>query len=164
MPDLQVGQEQLPARRCAMEVTTVLHDVLDAAADRHPEAPAVRHGAEIRTYRQLYGESSRLAAQLLTLGVRRGNRVLIALPSSVLVPALLFGCSRIGAVFIVINPDTPTPVATHVLEDATPALVVATSRRLHDLAGTRNVRTVDPNELASGVDTLTDELGGRSGP
>jgi len=138
-----------------MDVTAVLHDVLDAAADRHPDAPAVRHGARVWSYRQLRRQSTGLAFRLVELGVRRGDRVLLALPSSVLVPALLFGCSRIGAVFVVVNPDTPPSVAAHLLGDAAPALVVTGSGQLRELADARQIRTADPGELALAADTRT---------
>lgn len=132
-----------------MSATALLHGVLDDAAEQHPTAPAVRHGAELRTYRWLQAESLRLATALAALGVRRGDRVLIAVPSGVLVPALLYGCSRAGAVFIVLAPETPGPVAIHVLEDATPSLVITTSPHLQELAGARGIRTVDGPGLSA---------------
>lgn len=147
-----------------MDVRTLLHDVLDAAADRQPDDSALRHGAQVQTYQRLREESRRLAGRLSALGVRRGERVLIAVPSSVLVPALLFGCSRIGAVFVVINPDTPASVAAHVLDDAMPSLVVTTSRRLGELADARSLRTVDPDGLAPQADALTADVSIGPGP
>ncbi|MDQ1740530.1 MAG: hypothetical protein QOE53_2182, partial [Pseudonocardiales bacterium] len=130
-----------------MSAPALLHDVLDGAAAQYPDALAVRHRAETRTYRWIQGESLRLAAALTALGVQRGDRVLVAVPPGVLVPPLLFGCSRIGAVFIVLGPDTPAPVAAHVLDDAMPSLVVTTSWPLQELADSRGIRAVDVQGL-----------------
>jgi acyl-CoA synthetase (AMP-forming)/AMP-acid ligase II len=135
----------------SLSAPALLHDVLDGAAAQHPDALGVRHGAQARTYRWIQEESLRLAAALTALEVRRGDRVLIALPPGILMPPLLFGCSRIGAVFIVLGPDTPAPVAAHVLDDAMPSLVITTAQHLRGLADARGIRAVDAPALSSGV-------------
>ena len=55
------------------------------------------------TYRELYAEVNRCAAVLQSLGVGRGDRVLIYMP---MIPEAMFAmlaCARIGAVFAPMN-------------------------------------------------------------
>ncbi|MGE5289107.1 MAG: class I adenylate-forming enzyme family protein [Micromonosporaceae bacterium] len=122
-----------------MSVFPVVHDLLDGAADRRPDAPAVRLGPAALTYGALRDHSERLASWLVRLGVRRGDRVLVALASDVLVPPLVYACSRAGAVFVVIRHGTPPAVAAHVLDDATPVLVLSDSAAICALSGQRGI-------------------------
>lgn len=122
-----------------MTAASRLHDLLDEAADRHPERTAARLGAAALSYAALRERSARLAAWLRAAGVRRGDRVLVALPVDALLPALLYACSRAGAVFVVLREETPPVIAEHVLGDAEPALVLGGSAELRDLAERREV-------------------------
>jgi acyl-CoA synthetase (AMP-forming)/AMP-acid ligase II len=125
----------------------LLHDLLDAAAGRHPDRPAVSDGADSATYRELRARSERLAGWLAAAGVRRGDRVVVALPPDTLLPALLYACSRAGAVFVVLGAESPARVAAHVLDDAEPALVVAASTGLRELAARRAVPRRGPDDV-----------------
>src|SRR6185437_801012 len=89
-----------------------------------PDAVAVSRGADVRTFAELDQASRRVAGWLLSRGVRRGDRVIAALPPSIDVPALLYGCSRIGAVYSLLHDTAPASVIEHVVADAEPKLVV----------------------------------------
>jgi acyl-CoA synthetase (AMP-forming)/AMP-acid ligase II len=104
---------------------TLLHDILDVAAADHPARAAVSHRGDVADYRLTCERSLRLAGWLRERGVTRGDRVVVALPVTTVLPALLFGCSRVGAVFVVVRPDLPDVSLAHVLDDARPALVLA---------------------------------------
>jgi acyl-CoA synthetase (AMP-forming)/AMP-acid ligase II len=117
----------------------LLHEFLDTAAGRAPARPAVRHGTALLTYGSLAAHSERLAAWLVSLGVRRRDRVVVALRLDVMVPAVVYACSRVGGVFVVLNADTPRVVAAHVLDDAEPALVLTDSPTLSELAAERGI-------------------------
>ncbi|MFD8968197.1 class I adenylate-forming enzyme family protein [Streptomyces sp. NPDC059568] len=112
----------------------LLHDLLDTAAGEHPDAIAVHHRDDAQTYRQLQATSRRLASWLTGAGVRRGDRVIIALPVDVMLPALLYACSRIGGVFVVLRPELPETTAAHILEDAEPVLLISDAAGLRALA------------------------------
>lgn len=56
------------------------------------------------TYRQVSEMSARFGQVLLGLGVRREERVLIALPDSAEYAAAIFGILKIGAVGVMVNP------------------------------------------------------------
>lgn len=123
----------------------LLHDLLDTAADRWPDAAAVGHGDDVVTYRELAAASSRVAGWLLTRGVRAGDRVVLVLPADLLLPALLYGCSRVGAAFSVVHHESPDAVLAHVLEDAEPALLVGGPAGCR-LAADRRIATATPDE------------------
>nr|WP_042178169.1 class I adenylate-forming enzyme family protein [Kibdelosporangium sp. MJ126-NF4]CEL13021.1 Long-chain-fatty-acid--CoA ligase [Kibdelosporangium sp. MJ126-NF4]CTQ98707.1 Long-chain-fatty-acid--CoA ligase (EC 6.2.1.3) [Kibdelosporangium sp. MJ126-NF4] len=118
---------------------SLLHELLDTTAERQPDRPAVRCGEAELTYRSLTAHSERIAAWLRSVGVRRQDRVIVALPIDVLVPAVLYACSRVGCVFVVLREDTPATVAAHVLDDAQPALVLTEPTTLADLAERRGI-------------------------
>jgi amino acid adenylation domain-containing protein len=120
-------------------VTEVLHDLLDRAAEAVPDRPAVSQGGDTLTYRELAEISRRLAGWLTCAGVRRGDRVVVALPVDVLVPALLYACSRIGAVFVVLRPELPPVTVAHVLDDCKPVLLLADDDAAAELALEREI-------------------------
>lgn len=125
----------------------LLHHFLDAATGRHPDRVAIGHGCEQLTYRSLCEHSERLAGWLVSLGVRRGDRVIIALPANVLVPALLYACSRVGAVFVILREDPAPAVLAHVLDDVEPAIVLGDSTRLRGLAALRGIPRYGLNDV-----------------
>jgi acyl-CoA synthetase (AMP-forming)/AMP-acid ligase II len=125
----------------------VLHDLLDSAARRFPDAPAVESAAAGRTYRELAVDSLRLAAGIAGAGVRRGDRVLLCPARAEDVPALVWACSRAAAVFVVIRPGLPEPVLRHMLADAGPALVVTDDADVSTVAGDAGLPVRTPGEL-----------------
>ena len=61
----------------------LVHELLDAAAARHPERPAVVDGARVRTYGELARDANRLAHLLIRVGLAPEDRVGIWLDKSV---------------------------------------------------------------------------------
>lgn len=121
-------------------MTRLLHDLLDHAVARHPDADAVSDGATTVTYRWLDSASRRLAGWLADHGVGRGDRVILALPASAVAPALIYGCSRAGAVFVITGEQTPVAMLAHIVQDAEPALMVTDSESAQRLAASHGVR------------------------
>ena len=72
-------------------------DMLDGTARKHPEKVALVDEKERVTYHQLLAKVNRLALGLMTLGIRRGDRVIIQLPNWVESVYSLFALSKIGA-------------------------------------------------------------------
>jgi acyl-CoA synthetase (AMP-forming)/AMP-acid ligase II len=118
----------------------LLHDLLDGAAGRHPRAGAVSDDTGLVDYRWLDAASRRLASWLAGRGVGRGDRVVLAIPPCVLGPALIYGCSRAAAVFVMVSEQVPEPVLAHVLADAEPTLVVTGSTSIGRAAATGGVQ------------------------
>jgi amino acid adenylation domain-containing protein len=130
-----------------MRPPALLHELVDAAAEAHPDRAAVGRGGERHTYRYVAAASRAIARRLAAEGLRRGDRVLVALAPDALVPALLYGCSRAGAAFCVLGERAPAPAYTHVLDDAEPALVVTDNPDLRRLAAERSIVCLTPDDL-----------------
>ena len=102
----------------------LVHGLLLRAAQRSPEAPAVRDARGRWTYREFYEQSAGAAEWLRAQGVRRGDRVVAQLPSCRETVALFLGTCSLGAVFVPLNVATTPFQREAVVSDAQPALVV----------------------------------------
>ena len=88
------------------------------------------------SYRELHAEVQRMAACLLALGVKQGDRVLIYMP---MIPEAMFAmlaCARIGAIHSVVFGGFASGSLASRIDDATPALIVSAD------AGSRNGKVV----------------------
>lgn len=117
----------------------LLHDLLDRAAARWPDAVAVTDDLGAVTFGELRRRSLRLAGWLHGRGVRRGDRVLVAMPADTLLPAVLYAVSRVGAVFAVVRTPAPDVALIHLLDDAEPVLVLTDDPDAGRLAAQRRV-------------------------
>ena len=121
------------------------------AVDRHLVARAQQNalvyvstetGIERRyTYAELYAEINRMAAVMRSLGVKRGDRVLLYLP---MIPEAVFAmlaCARLGAIHSVVFGGFAAPNLAARIDDAKPALIVTAD------AGARGGRVIDYTPL-----------------
>ncbi len=79
---------------------------------------------ESYTYRQLHAEVNRVAAMLLALGVKRGNRVIIYMP---MIPEACFAilaCARVGAIHSVVFGGFAAANLAARIDDAKPSLMI----------------------------------------
>ncbi len=79
----------------------------------------------IYSFRELHAEVQRMAAVLLSLGVERGDRVLIYLP---MVPQAVFAmlaCARIGAIHCVVFGGFASASLATRIDDARPVVIVS---------------------------------------
>ena len=91
-----------------------LPQLLTASAARHPGSDAVRHGDARVTYAELDERSGRLAATLVDLGVRRGDRVGFFFPKSIPSIVTIFGILKAGGVYVPIDPASPAERVAYV--------------------------------------------------
>jgi len=90
----------------------------------------------VYSYRELHAEVQRMAACLLALGVKQGDRVLIYMP---MIPEAMFAmlaCVRIGAIHSVVFGGFASGSLASRIDDATPALIVSAD------AGSRSGKVV----------------------
>jgi propionyl-CoA synthetase len=79
---------------------------------------------ESYTYRQLHAEVNRVAAMLLALGVKRGDRVIIYMP---MIPEACFAilaCARVGAIHSVVFGGFAAASLAARIDDAKPSLMI----------------------------------------
>jgi acetyl-CoA synthetase len=97
-----------------MNASAILFDNL--AAGRGARC-AVTGPAGTRTYAELCAEAERYGAGLLSLGLQRGERVLLFLDDTPAYPAAFFGAIRAGLVPVLINTLTPPDLLQFYLAD-----------------------------------------------
>jgi acyl-CoA synthetase (AMP-forming)/AMP-acid ligase II len=106
------------------EPGALLHSLLDGAAADAPDAAAIRDPGGHWSYAELSRLSHAAAGWLSRQGVAAGDRVLVQAPNRRELAALLFGCSRIGAIFVPVNPGMKTFHLRSVLANCEPRVVL----------------------------------------
>ncbi|WP_329418031.1 acyl--CoA ligase (plasmid) [Streptomyces sp. NBC_00704] len=127
----------------------LLHELLDRAAARWPERPAVTSAGHTLSYRELDAASRRLAAWLHACGLRRGDRLVICAPGSTAQPALVYAASRAGVAFSLLHEQVHGIQFDHVLDDCEPALLVTDTPDSQAAAQRRGVRTAGSQAVAA---------------
>ncbi|MBL9075451.1 AMP-binding protein [Tabrizicola sp.] len=121
--------------------TDVIAKLKEMAAD--PDRVWITGGL---TYAGLLAETGRLANALLSLGLRKGDRLLLQVEKCEAVLSLYLACLRAGVVFLPVNPGYTVAETAHFLTDAEPALAVADPERVAGLAAL-NARVMALPEL-----------------
>ncbi len=124
--------------------TDVIEKLKEQAAD--PVRVWIRGGA---TYAQLLADTGRLANTLHSLGLKKGDRLLLQVEKCEAVLALYLACLRKGVVFLPVNPGYTAVETRHFLTDADPALVVCDQSRVAGL-GERAIGLPDLLSTAAG--------------
>jgi amino acid adenylation domain-containing protein len=137
----------------------LLHELLDAAAGRHPDKVALIAEHSTFTYRQLADAATRLASTLQRRGVRRGDRVAIFLDKCPEVVTAVWAALKVGAVFMPINGLTKTEKLSYMLNDAGPVAMV-TDAGLQNAwrpALAHTPRTITTCIVTGAIDTVADD-------
>ena len=92
--------------------------LLDETASRYPSHTAIIYYGTKMTYAQLSNLANRFAIALQRLGVKKGDRVAIALPNIPQYPIAFYGTLRAGAVVVPTNPLYTKHEMQHQLADA----------------------------------------------
>ncbi|MBU0602713.1 MAG: propionate--CoA ligase [Gammaproteobacteria bacterium] len=111
--------------------TNLCHNAVDRHAAQRPDAPALIYVStetgDEKTYSfsELQREVERMAAMLQSLGVGRGDRVLIYMPMIAEAAFAMLACARIGAIHsVVFGGFASSSLATRI-DDATPRVIVS---------------------------------------
>ena len=111
--------------------TNLCHNAVDRHLKDRAEQPALIYvssetGAErVYSFRELHTEVQRAAAMLRTLGVNKGDRVLIYMPMMAEAAFAMLACARIGAIHSVVFGGFASLSLASRIEDATPAVIVS---------------------------------------
>lgn len=128
-----------------------LHELLDRTADEVPHKIALIAEGKKQTYAQFAAQTVVMAAMLQNKGIQSGDRVVLLLPSSPELLALVFAISRLGAIFVILNDTVTTYSLRNILDDAGSALVITDQelQKHHDVGGHLDVRYELVEDLAA---------------
>ena len=102
------------------------HALLQRAAKRWPDREAIIFGDRRISFAEWDRLASRCANGLLELGIRKGDRVALFMPNCPEYEITFFGCARIGAVPVPLNPSYREREVCQTVDDAgAVAMVVA---------------------------------------
>lgn len=102
-----------------------LHQLVEAAAARTPDAVAVTDCEHSITYGALESRADRLAAKLVTMGIGRGSNVGICLSRRIDLIAAILAVLKTGAAYVPLDPRYPQERIAFIAEDADLALLLA---------------------------------------
>jgi len=109
---------------------TQFHDLVLRPAAEAPERPALIYKDSGWTYGELRDRTGAVAAGLVRLGLRRGDRVAVYLDKSLETVAALFGTSAAGGVFVPVNPLLRARQVEHIVADSGSRVLVTSAERL----------------------------------
>ena len=101
--------------------------LVDTAAQNHPHQVAFIYYGKKITYAQFSALTKRFAIELQRLGVKKGDRVAIALPNIPQFPIAFFGALRLGAIAVPTNPLYTEHEMQHQLADSGAKVLVVLS-------------------------------------
>jgi long-chain acyl-CoA synthetase len=133
------------------------------SALRSPEKTGLISGQSRLSYGEMDAAVNAVAAGLLALGAKRGDRVVLHLENGAEAVLAIFGALRAGCVFVPINPTVKAEklayvlkncAATVLISDQQPAQVAETVRGLPDLQSVVLTKTIDESaerQFAAGL-------------
>jgi len=77
--------------------------ILEHSARHYPERPAFTLGDTTLTFEKLNNEANRVAAALVALGIKPGDKAAICLPNILQFPIIYFGILKAGAVVVTLS-------------------------------------------------------------
>ncbi len=122
--------------------TNLCHNAVDRHLKDRPDQNALIWVStevdkeQVYSFRQLHAEVQRMAAVLLSLGVKQGDRVLIYMPMTPEAAFAMLACARIGAIHSVVFGGFASHSLASRIDDAEPVVVVSTD------AGSRGGKVV----------------------
>ena len=135
------------ARWFAGGTTNLCHNAIDRhLKDRASQAALIAVSTETNTdktfsFAELHLEVQRMAASLLELGVKKGDRVLIYMPMIAEAAFAMLACARIGAIHSVVFGGFAAGSLASRIEDSSPVAIVSAD------AGSRGGKVVEYKPL-----------------
>jgi len=113
-----------PARWDAPLALGPVYEILDTAAERFGERPAVEFMGKRATYRELHALANRAAKGFQQLGVRPGVHVGLYLPNTPHYLVAFFGVLKAGGTVVNYSPLDAAHVLAHKIEDSETSILV----------------------------------------
>ncbi len=100
--------------------------IFEQQVDRAPQAPALFFEEQQLTYGQANARANQLARYLQRLGVRRGQTMALCLPRSPEAIIAVLAAWKMGTPYLFLDPLYPVGRLTGMVQDARPAVLLAT--------------------------------------
>jgi long-chain acyl-CoA synthetase len=113
-----------PARWDAPLAVGPVYEILDTAAERFGDRPAVEFMGKRATYRQLHALADRAAKGFQQLGVRPGVHVGLYMPNTPHYLVAFFGVLKAGGTVVNYSPLDAAQVLAHKIEDSETSVLV----------------------------------------
>jgi len=117
---------------------TTLWDNLDISARRFPNKDALIFLGTRLTYADLRNQAERLAAYLQSVGVQKGDRVVLNMQNCPQLVIAHFAILRANAVVVPVNPMNRAEELKHYITDPDARVAITTADLAHDLAKASN--------------------------
>jgi amino acid adenylation domain-containing protein/non-ribosomal peptide synthase protein (TIGR01720 family) len=111
----------------------LVHELIDAAAQHHPDAIAVTVGDTRLSYAALRAHSQQLACYLRARGLGPGSLVAVCAERSLELVVALFAVLKAGAAYLPLDPSYPRERMQVMLEDSGAQLLLTQARLLPSL-------------------------------
>ena len=136
----------------------VSYNCIDRHLEQRGDKPAIRYESEagevtVLSFRQLHAEVCRLANVLKSLGIAKGDRVVIYLPMAASAVIAMQACARIGAIHSVVFGGFSAQSVRDRVEDAGARLVI-TADGAHRAGHVVELKKAVDEALAEGCKTV----------
>ena len=108
----------------------VLHYIVEDRARRHPGKPCLVMDDKTLTYEQVDREANCWARGLAKHGVRKGDRVLVMIPSGIDHVVIWLGLCKLGALMVPVNAAYRGRMLEHQANDSAATLAIVDARHL----------------------------------
>ncbi|MEE4021578.1 amino acid adenylation domain-containing protein [Gordonia sp. PKS22-38] len=156
-PDRRIDDHTVVTRSAAIAEAATrprhLADILEAAADRHPDRIAVENGRDTITYRDLDRRADTWARHMTGLGIGTDDVIGVALERSVDSVTAVWAVAKAGAAALPIDPGYPAERVAHMLEDSGALLGITAAERFGELP--QHIWWVSPATLDAGATRST---------
>jgi amino acid adenylation domain-containing protein len=105
----------------------LMHQLFEAQADRTPKRTALKAGPAMMSYAQLESRANRLAHEMRSRGVGRGQRVGLCVERGADMLAAVLGVLKAGAAYVPLDPTFPEERLRYMAQDAELALLISSS-------------------------------------
>lgn len=96
----------------------MLHEIFEKIANEYPDLPVVQFEAdEALTYQEINKRADNLANLLAERGITVGSDVAVMIKRSPNILVTLLACSKLGAVYVPIDPKCPPKRIKAILND-----------------------------------------------
>ena len=121
--------------------THCVHEVVEAQAEKTPDAPAIIFDDQQITYRELNERANQLAHYLVSMDVGPESRVGICLERSFAMLTAVLGVLKAGGAYVSLDPSYPAERLRFMMQDADISILL-TERQLQERFGAHDCRMV----------------------